>query len=626
MRAESRRLTVAACGVIAAATIAAYFNSFAAPFLFDDPSSIADNPTIRHLWPLWRALAPPHGGLTVSGRPVLNLSLAINYAISGTQVWSYHALNLTIHLCAGLALFGIVRRTLERMGKAGNTAAARRHAFFVALAAVLWWSLHPLQTESVTYIVQRAESLMALFYLLTIYCFVRGARFPEVGNQRSDAGSNPTSGFQPPRSGFWLPASVLCCLLGMASKEVMVSAPVIVFFYDRTFVSGTFAAAWKRHRGLHLALAGTWILLAYLVLGTGNRGGTSGFNVGIGWARYFATQLPAIAGYLRLTFWPHPLVFDYGTEWIQHAAEVIPGALAVITLAAGTLWALRRRPALGFCGMFFFAILAPTSLVPGMRQTMAEHRMYLALAPVLVVVVTMFFRCAGARSLLLFAAIAAGCGWLTVQRNRDYRSAFALWSDTVKKRPENAWAQNELGSELLLAGRPAEGAPHLQKALQLAPGLAIANNNYANLLVQEGRPAEAVAYYERTLSITPDYADAHYNLAKVDLQLGRLPEAVGHFAAVARLKPDSAEAQDNLGNALAQSGRLDESIPCYEAALRLNPNLAEAQNNWGNVLLQEGRPREAIGHYEAALRLKPDYADARYNLELAREQAGQPAR
>ncbi len=601
MRAESRRLTIAACGVIAAATIAAYCNSFAAPFLFDDPSSIADNPTIRHLWPLWRALAPPHGGLTVSGRPVLNLSLAINYAISGTQVWSYHALNLTIHLCAGLALFGIVRRTLERMGGAGNTAAASHHAFFVALAAVLWWSLHPLQTESVTYIVQRAESLMGLFYLLTIYCFIRHAGAGWRG---------------------WAGLCFLSCLLGMASKEVMVSAPVIVFFYDRTFVSGTFAAAWKRHRGLHLALAGTWILLAYLVLGTGNRGGTSGFNVGVGWARYFATQLPAIAGYLRLAFWPHPLVFDYGTEWIQHAAEVIPGALAVITLAAGTLWALRRQPALGFCGMFFFAILAPTSLVPGMRQTMAEHRMYLALAPVLVVVVTMFFRCAGARSLLLFAAIAAGCGWLTAQRNQDYRTAFALWSDTVKKRPENAWAQNELGSELLLAGRPAEGARHLQKALQLAPGLAIANNNYANLLVQEDRAAEAVEYYERTLSITPDYADAHYNLAKVDLQLGRLPEAVGHFAAVARLKPDSAEAQDNLGNALAQSGRLDESIPCYEAALRLNPNLAEAQNNWGSVLLQEGHPREAIGHYEAALRLKPDYADARYNLELAREQAG----
>lgn len=602
MKAESRRSIFAACGLIAAATTAAYLNSFAVPFLFDDPSSIADNPSVHHLWPFWRVLAPPHGGLTVSGRPVLNLSLAVNYAISGTEVWSYHALNLAIHLCAGLALFGIVRRTLQRIWAGRGAVAAGHRAAFVALAVALLWCLHPLQTESVTYVVQRAESLMGLFYLLTLYCFIR---YAEAGRLS------------------WGGLCFFCCLSGMASKEVMVSAPVIVFLYDRTFVSRTFAEAWKRHRGLHLALAGTWILLACLVLGTGNRGGTSGFDVGVAWLQYYATQFPAIVRYLGLAFWPHPLVFDYGTEWVKYVSEIIPGALVVTALVAGTLWALRRRPALGFCGVFFFAILAPTSLIPGMRQTMAEHRMYLALAPVLVVAVAAIQTWTGKRSLILFLMVAAGCGCLTARRNRNYHTAYALWNDTVAKRPENAWAQNELGAELLLDGHEPEAAVHLSEALQLGPDLAIVNNNYANLLVQEGRPAEAVAYYERTLRINPDYADAHFNLAKVELQLGHLPEAIEHFTAVARLKPDSAEAQDNLGNVLAQSGRLDEAVSHYEEALRLNPNLADAQNNWGNVLLQEGRPREAIGHYEAALRLKPDYADAQYNLELAREQVGQ---
>jgi len=140
---------------------------FSGPFVYLDIAAIVDNPTIRRLWPIWKTLQPPaDGSLTVGGRPLLNLSLAINYAISGTAVWSYHAVNLLIHVLAGLALFGVARRTLARSISAGEGFLA---AFFVALL----WTVHPLQTESVTYIVQRAESLMGLCYLLTLYCFIR---------------------------------------------------------------------------------------------------------------------------------------------------------------------------------------------------------------------------------------------------------------------------------------------------------------------------------------------------------------------------------------------------------------------------------------------------------------------
>src|SRR6185369_8786768 len=105
-------------------------------------------------------------GTTVSGRPLVNLSLALNYAISGSNVWSYHALNILIHLAAGLVLFGLVRRTLSTFNFQASTASA--------CAVALLWTLHPLQTESVTYVVQRAESLMGLCYLLTLYGFIRG--------------------------------------------------------------------------------------------------------------------------------------------------------------------------------------------------------------------------------------------------------------------------------------------------------------------------------------------------------------------------------------------------------------------------------------------------------------------
>ena len=132
-------------------------------FVFLDVADIVDNPTIRHLGQLGRVLSPPAaGGLTVGGRPVVNLTLALNYAFGGTNVWGYHALNLLIHILAGLALFGVVRRTPPR-------------STLFAFAVALLWTVHPLQTESVTYIIQRAESLMGLFYLLTLYCFIRYA-------------------------------------------------------------------------------------------------------------------------------------------------------------------------------------------------------------------------------------------------------------------------------------------------------------------------------------------------------------------------------------------------------------------------------------------------------------------
>ena len=205
--------------LIALAGFAAYANSFSGPYVFDDLGSIPENPTIRQLWPIGRVLTPPPGQ-TVSGRPLVNLSLAINYAFGGTGVAGYHLGNLLIHLLAGLTLFGIVRRTLVPK---------TRMATQLACAVALLWTLHPLQTESVTYLIQRAESLMGLFYLLTLYCFIRWID-ADVGAKRArvplQSGSGSRQAFvESGRSNGWAWLSGLCCLLGMASKEVMVSAP-----------------------------------------------------------------------------------------------------------------------------------------------------------------------------------------------------------------------------------------------------------------------------------------------------------------------------------------------------------------------------------------------------------------
>jgi tetratricopeptide (TPR) repeat protein len=578
--------------ILAAGVIVVYWRTFSVPLLFDDHDSIAGNLTIRHLS---TALWPPLN-TTASGRPILNLSLAVNYAISGTAVWSYHVLNLVIHVLAGLTLFGIVRRTLARRKLPA--------ASLIGFSAALLWTLHPLQTESVTYIVQRAESLMGLFYLLTLYCFIRGA---EADGPRR----------------LWFAVSVAACFLGMATKEVMISAPLIVLLYDRTFVAGSFREAWRQRWGLHAALAATWLLLLGLVASTGwNRSGASGFDVGITPWAYWLTQFEAVARYLWLSVWPHPLVFEYGTFWVSRATEVAPYALLVGLLAMAVLVALWRRPALGFPGAWFFVILAPTGIMPGRTQMIVEHRMYLPLAAVMTLAAIGIHAAVRRQSWVVIAALAIGLGVLTARRNEDYRSELTIWNDAAAKRPDNARAHTNLGAAWSrMPGGWNNAVAQYEEALRLQPDSAEAHNNLGVAWVQlPGRLNDAISQYQEALRLQPNFAEAHNNLGVVWSQMpGRQNDAIARFEEALRLKPDYAEAHNNLGLAWSNvPERQNDAIAQYEEALRLKPDYAQAHYNLGNVWLQlPGRLNDATAQYEEALRLKPDYAEAHNNLGLA---------
>ena len=556
-RAAADRRVLFAGLAIAGAAIAAYARTFSVPFVFDDTLAIAENPTIRHLGPPWAVLFPPHGqGLTVEGRPILNLSFALNYAISGTGVWSYHATNLLIHILAGLTLFGIARGTLGIKRGTGfqpmfsTEHGLEAHATFPAFVTALIWTLHPLQTESVTYLSQRAESLMGLFYLLTLYGFIRDADESESGKREAvggNAGRGRRSRFS--LSAFRFPLfSVAACLLGMATKEVMVSAPLVVLLYDRTFVSGSFRAAWRARRRYYLALAGTWLLLLILAGGAGSRGRTAGFGLGASFPAYALTQFEAIAHYLRLAVWPRPLIFDYGAQWVRRPSAVLGDAVLVVGLMAATGWLLvaktRILRALGFAGASFFLILAPTSFVPLIRQTIAEHRMYLPLAAVVAVLVGALYRFAGRTAgSILGVAAAAACLGLTVQRNEDYRTRVALYRDTAAKRPDNVLAHYNLGMALAEAGRRGEAAAEFEAALRLEPQFPQADYNLGNALAGAGRVAEAADAYTAALRINPNYAEAHRALGEVLLRLGRNREARWHFNAAVLLHPDDTAAR-----------------------------------------------------------------------------------
>lgn len=584
------RLSIrAALALLSLAALATYANSLAGTFIFDDLAAIVNNPTIR----TWRtALAPPTGGLTVSGRPILNASFASSYALSGTAPWGHHLVNLVVHALAGLTLFGLLRRTFLLPSLAPRYAApATPLAFLIALL----WLLHPLHTESVTYVVQRAESLMGLFVLLTLYCAVRAG------------------------SALWSTAAVLSCVLGIATKEVAVVAPLLVLLHDRTFVAGTFRAAFRQRRLLHLGLFATWLPLAILVLGTGgNRSGTAGFDVGITPLTYWLTQCEALTRYVALSLWPHPLVFEYGNTWPAAFAEIAPFAFVPVALVGATLWSLWRHPRLGFLGACFLAILAPTSLIPSAVQTIVEHRLYLPLAAILTFAALVAHAGLRHRALWLGLVAAVSFAGLTARRNLDYRSELALWADTVAKRPANPAAHNGLAVAQLAAGDTASALLHFAAATRLAPDRADYLSNYAGALARIGRPADAIARYEAALRLKPDYAEAHTNLSLILSETNRAADAIAHAEAALRLAPAYAPASANLGIALLRAGRAADATAPLETAVRLDPANPEAHNTLGVALIQLGRAAEAEPHFATALRLRPDYPQARDNLRRLR--------
>jgi len=532
------------------------------------------------------ALAPPHTGQPANGRPLVNFSFALNWAVGGADVRGYHVLNLAIHTLAALALFGVVRRTLRSRPLAAKFAADATPLAF-ALAAL--WMLHPLQTESVTYIAQRAESLAGLCLLLTLYASIRGAESP-----------TPTR---------WHALAVVTCLLGMATKEVMYAAPLLVLLLDRTFFAGTFREALRRRPWFYTELAATWLLLGWLVNQAGNRGATAGFGLGITPWHYLLTQCGALIHYMRLALWPAPLVLDYGIATTSSLTEVWLQAALLLALFGATFVALARCPPWGFLGAWFFLLLAPTSSVlPLATQTVAEHRMYLPLAAIIAAIVVGVWHVLGRHSVVVFVAIAIALGALTARRNIDYRSAISIWQDNIAKRPDSPRPFGELASALTDAGRVPEALAAYETAVRLLPNYPKVRHNYAVALAAAGRLDEAASQFE---------LDAYYGLGDVRHEQGRNAEALACYEAAIRLRPDFALAHNNAANILTIFGRTDEALAQYAVAVRADPNLPDAQYNWANTLTRIGRFADAVPHYEAALRLAPALVPAHENLGIS---------
>lgn len=585
--------------LIAVVGLAAYAGSFRGAFIFDDITALKSMAgQMRSLW-LW----PDFGQ-----RWIVDWSLQVNFALGAKSPWGYHAVNLAIHILAGFALYGVVRRTLLLPRLAARFGAA---VDGIGLAVALLWLVHPIQTESVTYVIQRAESLMGLLYLLTLYAAIRS--------------------FASPRPLPWQALSVAACALGMAAKPVMVTAPVMVGVYDWLFVSGSLRAMQRRSPALYAGLATSWfVLIAGMIASP--LGPTAGLEMeSVTPAAYLATQPASILRYLRLVVWPGPLVFDYyGFDFppVRSAGEIALPALVVGGLLAATLWGLWRRREWSFLGVWFFAILSPTSSVVPVADPYFEHRMYLPLAAAVTGVVLLAYgavRKWSVRPAAALAVAAAGVAVLAGQtwaRNQDYANAERMWRGVLAQRPENTRAEVCLGEALIEAGHREEGLAHIRKPLAMRPGDAKTYRVVALALERVGEWPEAEAQHRAALAIDPRRVDTRCDLADLLHDRERYAEAIPEYAECLRRDEGLARAWHGMADSLARLGRLADAAPFYQEYLRRRPKDAEARNGLGVAWLGLGRLAEAREEFRKAVLIAPLFAEARMNLGIVLMKSG----
>jgi len=476
-----------------------------------------------------------------------------------------------------LLLFALVRRTLSA------SAAPRGTADLAAFAIALIWMVHPLVTEPIDYVSQRTELMMGAFFLATLL------------SGRSTL-------------------SVLCCALGMACKETMVVAPLVVMLYDRAFRFESFGAAFRQHGRYYAALCATWIVLAALMW-SAPRGDSAGFaGASVSPWDYLLNQSTMIVRYLRLAFWPRDLVLDYGEPSHVTFAEVAPYFMIVAGLVVATVIAWTRKPALGFLGAWFFLTLAPTSsILPISTEVGAERRMYLPLMAVVVAVVAPVARAFTARVAAAAAmSVAALLAVATYQRNAEYRSGLTLWQTVLDRWPPHARAHRNLAAELKLANRPNEEIAHLRAAVQDLPEI---RNMLGLELLALGRNDEAATELQIYVRDNPRDADAWANLGNALSALGHNDEALHAYERAVAVDGNNGLAQRNLALHYLQQNDFGNAVAHGREAVRLTPDDPAAHNLLGLALVGEQHLDEAIAEFRRSLAIQPDNNDASGYLE-----------
>jgi tetratricopeptide (TPR) repeat protein len=591
-----------------------YSNTLGAPFTFDDTFRIQNNPHIR-----LTQLTP--GGLAEAGfesgnslRPIPYITFALNYYFQQYDVWGYHLVNILIHIITGIFLYFLVKNTLNL-----PTLRSKYETYkWLPLLTTLIWIVHPLHTQSVTYIVQRMNSMAAMFYVLSLYLYIK-ARIAEKRIKKWTLFS----------------ACVISGLLALGSKQNAVTLPLYIVLYEWYFFQDL-SKSWVRQNLKYFVGIVVLIgLIAFIYLGANPLERLSAIrdfaNKEFTFTERVLTQFRVVIYYISLLIFPHPsrLNLDYDFPLSHSLIDPVTTLFSMVAiggLIGLAIYLAKKKRLLSFCILWFFGNLAiESSVIP--LGIIFEHRTYLPSMLVSLLAVSIGYRYikpqwAKAAALCVVLVVITVFSVWTYERNSIWSDEVTLWRDCVAKSPKKPRPNGNLALALDKKGKFEEAISHYYESLRMKPDFWQAHYNLARVLVRQGRIDEGISHYYQALRINPEFADAHYNLGEALMLQERFTEAISHYIKALEIEPDFAEAHNNLGVALEKQGRVKEATDHYLEAIRIKPNFAEAHYNLGNVLMQQGNTEKAMRYYYETLRIDPDHLGAHYNLAVALAMSG----
>jgi tetratricopeptide (TPR) repeat protein len=543
-----------------------YSSNLEGPFVFDDGRNIQDNPAVRLTQLSWSGLKNAATKNPLPNRPLAYLSFALNYYFHSYRTVGFQLTNILIHMLTGLFLFLFIKITL------GLPALQSRFGYskWLPFIAVLIWLVHPLHTQSVTYIVQRMNSMASMFYILSMLCYAR-ARLTQ----------GPTAKW------LWVAACLMSGVLALATKETAATLPCFILIYEWFFFQDLSREWLKRHLPF---LVGVFILL--IVMSLIYMGGHPLATILSAYEfRNFTltqrvlTEFRVVILYLTLLIFPHPnrLNLDYDFPLSHSMIDPVTTLLALFAIAgllAWSVWLAQKDRLLSFCLLWFFGNLVIESSVIGL-EIVFEHRTYLPSMMVILLAVILanrYLRSNFLKVVMICSITLVFAAW-TYERNAVWSNAVSLWSDVVKKSPQKVRPHNNLGNALKNQGKIEEAIVHFNKALQINPGYSKAHNNLGTALASQGKTDEAIKHFGIALYINPNYAAAHSNIGVALAGRNEIEKAIVHFRAALRLKPNSANVHSNLGAALVRQGKLQEALEHLYIALRLKPDDVQTYKN-----------------------------------------------
>ncbi len=578
-----------------------YANTFEAPFYLDDFRNITENISLRSEGLTLTDIAEAIRESPIKTRGISYLSFALNYHFHQYRVFGYHLVNTAIHAISAILLFYVLALTL-RLPAAGK---AYRYPRELAFIAALLWLTHPIQTQAVTYIVQRMTSMAAMFYLLAFLFFILG-RLAAKGVKRT--------------------LLFLCCLaawlLAMGSKEIAITLPFLLFLYEWYFFQDLDRAWLKRQMPVLLLPLLVLIALAFLytdfnpldtLLGYGRRDFTLSERV--------LTECRVFFFYLSLLLLPYPGRLSLEHDFSISKSLLDPAttgvsilALAAILVAAAAL--AKRKRLLSFCILWFVGnLILESSVFP--LEILFEHRLYLPSMLFFLLLTVLAFQNYTSRRLIvaLGLCLAFLLGFWTYQQNHIWSDPVLFWRSSVKNSPLNARARNNLGAALSHAGQDDEALEEIHRALSLMPDFVNAYVNLGNVYLRKRSFDQAIVNYQKALQLKPDYYGVYGNLGNAYFRKGDAAKALEAYNEALANDPGIVEARVNRGAIYAQRGFLQMAAEDFEKAAELSPEKADIHYNLGLLYMEINSLEKALAAFEKALRLKPSDKSAKQQVD-----------